>query len=150
MQHDRVVVMGWPVRGGPLSRAPATPAAWAGESRLYPPTLDLIRHAAQGFGILHGYHRSAKHVDNDLFFRIGLINAAATATASATSFEKLEHQIREFLSAQRPLIEEIRLNDISIAAYEDDQLPLSSTRTWSLADPEVTGSFVAGLFNDPV
>src|SRR5512132_1214306 len=69
------------------------------------------------------------------------VNLGAPFTTSA-----LEIQVRQILSAQRPVVIEIRLEDIYIAAYEDDRLPISSTRTWSLADPKVTGSFVAGLF----
>jgi hypothetical protein len=143
VQGDKVVVMGWPVRGEPFSDTPATLAAQIHEARIYPPTLDLIRHAAQRFGILHGYHRSVTDVDNDLFFRIGLIDPKAT-TPVATS--ALESQVRHLYSTLRPLVIEIRLEDIYIAAYEDDKLPAPSTRIWSLADPQVTGSFVAGLF----
>ena len=143
VQGDKVVVMGWPVRGEPLPAPPATPAAGTHEARIYPPTLDLIRHAAQSFGVLHGYHRAITDVDNDLFFRIGLIDPKATTPPTTSA---LEIQVRQLLSAQRPLVIEIRLEDIYIAAYDDDRLPVSSTRTWSLADPSVTGSFVAGLF----
>jgi len=58
----------------------------------------------------------------------------------------LENQVREFLSTQRPLVIQISLDDICIAAYEDDRLLMSSTQAYSLTDPKVTGSFVAGLF----
>ena len=136
VQGDKVVVMGWPVRGEPLLPATAT----------YPPTLDVIRHAMQGFGVLHGYHRAVTDADNDLFFRIGLIDAQATTPAVTSA---LEIQMREVLSTQTPLIIPIRLEDIDIAAYDDDRLPVPSTRVWSLADPRVTGEFVAGLFTTP-
>lgn len=143
VQGDKVVVMGWAVREEPFSVPPTTPAAGIQEARIYPPTLDLIRHAAQGFGILHGFHRTVTDVDNDLYFRIGLIDPKATTPAATSA---LEVQARQLFSTQRPLVVEIRLEDIYIAAYEDDRLPVSSTRIWSLADPKVTGSFVAGLF----
>jgi hypothetical protein len=143
VQGDKVVVMGWPVRGAALLAPPATDTDALQEARLYPPTLDLIRRAAQDYGILHGYHRAATDVDNDLFFRIGLVDPKAMTRCMTSA---VEVQTRQILSAQRPVVIEVRLEDIYIAAYEDDRLPISSTRTWSLADPEVTGSFVAGLF----
>jgi len=143
VQGDKVVVMGWPVRGEPFSVPPVTPTAATQEARIYPPTLEIVRHAMQGFGVLHGYHREVTDVDNDLFFRIGLIDEKATTPALTTA---LEIQARRILSAQRPLIIEIRLEDIYIAAYDDDRLPVSTTRIWSLADPKVTGQFVRRLF----
>jgi hypothetical protein len=144
VQDDKVVVMGWPVRGEPLLAPPATCTDALQEARLYPPTLDLIRHAAQGYGILHGYHRAATDVDNDLFFRIGLVDPKAMTPFTTSA---VEVQTRQILSAQRPVVIKVGLEDIYIVAYEDDRLPTSSTRIWSLADPRVTGSFVAGLFN---
>jgi len=144
IQGDKVVVMGWPVRGKPLVAPPATPAVWTQEARIYPTTLDVIRHAAQGFGILHGYHQDLTDVDNDLFFRIGLIDPRSLTPATQND---LEDQIRKFLGAPRsPSIVEICPDDICIAAYEDDRLPLNSTQAWSLANPKVTGKFVNSLF----
>lgn len=143
VQGDKVVVMGWPVRGEPCPASPATPAAGVPAAEIYPPTLDLIRRAAQDFGILHGYHRTVTDMDNDLFFRIGLLDPKATTPTATIA---LEAQVRQLLSTQRPLVIEIRLEEICIATYEDDRLPVASTRIWPLADPKVNGSFVAGLF----
>ena len=125
VQGDKVVAVGWPLD----------------EARTYPATLDVIRREAQRFGILHGYHRTPTDIDNDLFFRIGLIDPTATTQEAVKA---LEAQARELLSIQ-PLVIEIGLADICIAAYKDDRLPVPSTRRWSLADPKVTGSFVEGL-----
>jgi hypothetical protein len=38
------------------------------------------------------------------------------------------------------LILDIRLEEVSIALYEEDTLSPSSTRVWSLADPDLTAS----------
>jgi hypothetical protein len=143
IQGDKVVVMGWPVRGEPLPAPPATPAGGVLEARIYPATLDIIRHAAQAFGILHSYHRAVTDVDNDLFFRIGLIDTKAVTSATTSA---LETQARKLLSMQRPVVVEIGLENIFVTAYEDDRLPVSSTRTWSLADRKVDGEFAASLF----
>ena len=143
VQGEKVVVMGWPIRGEPSRRLPATPAASTQEARIYPATLDAIRHAAQQFGILHDYHRTLTDIDNDLFFRIGIIDSKSLAPAATST---LESQVRHYLSTRPPLVIEIHLDDIYIAAYEDSRLPLGSTQTFALTDPRVTTEFVAGLF----
>jgi hypothetical protein len=99
--------MGWPIRGKPFQQPPATPAAWVQEARLYPPTLDVVRHAAQVYGVLHAYHRAVTDVDNDLFFRIGLLVDQTSLTERVR--DTLETEARQFLSIQPPLILDIRL-----------------------------------------
>jgi hypothetical protein len=143
IQGDKVVVMGWPIRGEPVSIPPTAPEAFMHENRIYPPTLDEIRHAAQSFGILHSWHRTVTDVDNDLFFRIGLIDPKSLPLGAVRT---LEQRIREHLASERPLIFEITSKDIFIAAYQDDTLPLSSTRVWPITDPEIDGGFVSGLY----
>ena len=51
IQGDKVVVMGWPIRGAPMSRRPRVQHEFAQEAKLYPQTLDDIRRAAQKFGL---------------------------------------------------------------------------------------------------
>ncbi len=141
IQADKVVMMGWPVRGNPFGLPPATPCAWVQEASLYPRTLDLIRHAAQGFGILHSYHRRLNDVDNDLFFRIGLVDPKSL---TKRTLAVLEAKVRKLLSEQPPLLLEIRLEDVFVAAYEDDTLPPSSTQVWSLTDPRLGQDSIMG------
>jgi hypothetical protein len=139
IQNDRIVMMGWPIRGNPSLVTPATPCAWVQEARLYPLTLDVIRHAAQGFGVLHSYHRELNDVDNDLFFRIGLVDPKSLTEQARRA---LEGEVRQFLSKQVPLVLDLRLDDIFVAVYEDDTLPPSSTQVWPLTDPKVNQEFV--------
>ena len=138
IQGDKVVVMGWPIRGKPFQQPPATPSAWVQEARLYPLTLDVVRHAAQAYGVLHAYHRALTDVDNDLFFRIGLLVDQTSLTKRVR--DTLEDEVRQFLSMQPPLILDIRLEQLSVALYKEDTLPASSTRVWSLVDPDLTAS----------
>jgi hypothetical protein len=138
IQGDKVVVMGWPIRGKPFQKPPATPSACVQEARRYPLTLDVVRHAAQVYGVLHAYHRALTDVDNDLFFRIGLLVDQTSLTERVR--DTLETEARQFLSTQPPLILDIRLEQVSVALYEEDTLPRSSTRVWSLADPDLTAS----------
>lgn len=143
IQGDKVVVMGWPVRGEPVSVLQATPEVLIQESRIYPMTLDVLRHGAQRFGILHGYHRAPADVDNDLFFRIGLIDQKSPPLGSTRS---LERRMREYMSQVTPLILEVALDDVFIAAYDDSTLPVGGTKIWSVTDPRVDGKFVTGLY----
>jgi len=45
IQGDKVVVMGWPIRGGPFQQPPATPSAWVQEA-------DSIRSPSTSYGTL--------------------------------------------------------------------------------------------------
>jgi hypothetical protein len=131
VQGDRVVVMGWPVRG----------------NSMYPLSLDDIRRVAQKFGILHAYHRTLTAVDNDYFFRIGLVDRKQTASFD---LDALAHQMRESLAgADKPIssvITQVTLDDVFVAAYEDDTLPVASTKVWPLADKSINAEFVESLF----
>ena len=139
IQGDKVVMMGWPLRGNPFQLPPTTPCGWVQEASLYPRTLDIMRHAAQNFGVLHAYHRRLNDVDNDLFFRIGLVDPKSLTEHMVAV---LEGEVRQFLSEQPPLVLEIRLDEIFVAIYEDDTLPWSSTHVWPLTDPRLSQDFI--------
>lgn len=94
-------------------------------------TLDGLRRSAQGFGILHAYHGSEPDLDNDLFLRIGLIDRYGV---SQDAVRALEQRIRRHMSKQPPLILQIGLEDLSIAIYEDERLPLTTTQILPLSD----------------
>jgi hypothetical protein len=138
IQGDKVVMIGWPTGGQPFPRLAQTPSGLVREEKLYPLTLDVIRRAAQAYGVLHAYHRALADTDNDLFFRIGL--AIDQPSLSEKLKDELEAEAREFLSNQPPLVLDICLAQLSVAVYEEDTLPRSTTRAWSLADPDLTAS----------
>ena len=143
IQGDKAVLMGWPIRGQPLMNANPSPLDLVQESRIYPATLDAIRQAIQNFNVLHAYHRSLTDVDNDFYFRIGLVNQTSLDPSST---EIIERTIREFLSTSNPVIVEVTISDVYIASYEDEALPLNSTRVWHIRDSEVIPDFVKGLY----
>jgi hypothetical protein len=138
IQGDKVVMMGWPIHGKPFPRPPGAPSALVQEAKLYPLTLDLIRHTAQAYGVLHAYHQEPADLDNDLFFRIGLLNDQPSLSGQVHA--ALEAEVRQFLSVQPPLLLDIHLEQVSVALYQEDSLPRSSTRLWSLPDPDLTAS----------
>jgi hypothetical protein len=138
IQGDKVVMMGWPIHRKPFQKPPPTLPSFVQEARLYPLTLDVMRRAAQAYGVLHAYHRAPTDIDNDLFFRIGRLIDQTSFTEKLR--DALESEVRQFLSRQPPLIFDIRLEQVSIALYEEETLSPSSTRAWSLADPDLTAS----------
>jgi hypothetical protein len=143
IQGDKAVLVGWPVRREPVLTTEARRECLIQESRIYPLTLDLLRHSAQGFGILHGYHRAPTDVDNDLFVRVGLIDPKSVKPGGAPT---VEQYLRQQLGQERPLILELTLEDVFVAAYEDNTLPVSSTKIWSITDARVDGRFLCSLY----
>jgi len=140
---DRCVLMGWPIRGEPISAGAADPPDPTRESRLYPTTLDDIRRAAQSHNILHGYHRAPTDVDNDFYLRLGLLNPSSLSPAAR---EALQRELRDFLSLS-PLVLDITLSNVYIASYEDEALPPGpTTNIWPLSDPQVTLDFIERLY----
>jgi hypothetical protein len=143
IQGDKVVVMGWPICGNPLTAAPQSTAEWLQESRLYPQTLDELRRAALRFDVLHTYHRQPTDVDNDLYFRIGLIESDRLDAATQ---QALEQKLRDYLSQHPSVTVELDRSTIAIAAYSDERLPYDSTDYWPLNDSSLAGEMVETLY----
>lgn len=146
IQEKNVVVMGWPLRGRPLDRAPSSDVERAQESRLYPTTLDSVRSAAQRFNILHAYHREPTETDNDFFFRIGMVDEPETV--KPTEKQALTRNMCDWLSARPPLVMDVQLCDLSIASYQSEELSLDTTHEYSLTERVLTGSFMKTLYAD--
>jgi hypothetical protein len=140
IQNDMAVLMGWPLRGQPLTNKNESNSIQ--ESRIYPLALDDLRRAGQNFNILHAWHRTVADVDNDFYFRIGIIKKAPLDPSVK---QDLENKIRQSLS-EKALIIEVTLEDLYVASYEDETLPLRSTKLWSISDKKVTGEFIESLY----
>lgn len=138
IQGEIAVMMGWPVRPNHIKDQGKSLTKVLPEAKIYPNSLDTCRKAVQSYGVLHAYHRSLTAVDNDLFFRIGMIKGPA-------SKDVLTQKIRNHLAAN-PIVIEIGLKDLFIAAYDSNQLPPETTQIWSLVDQKVDGEFVASLY----
>lgn len=143
LQGDKAVIMGWPIRHLPLGTNSSTKSNLPQPASLYPNQLDEIRKSAQSFNILHAYHRTPADVDNDFYFRIGLLNPETLDDLSKKSLEK---SIREFLSKTAPIIFEVTLANLCVASYDDEKLPLNSTKFWSLQDNLLTQELISSLY----
>ena len=142
IQDDKAVLMGWPVR---IATLPSISSNFESkESLVYPNTLDDLRRAAQDFNILHTYHRDMLDVDNDFYFRIGLVEPSSL---DAQMRKNMEDTLRVYLEAIPPVIVEIAIKDIHIVSYVDNRLPYESTQAWPISDSSVTGEFICGLYD---
>ncbi|NER30658.1 MAG: hypothetical protein F6J89_24335 [Symploca sp. SIO1C4] len=143
LQGDKAVIMGWPIRHPPLGETSSNKSNLPQPTSYYPNTLDQIRKAAQSFNILHAYHRTSADVDNDFYFRIGLFNPD---TLDNSSKESLEKDIRDFLSTTTPIIVKLTPANLYVASYDDEKLPVNSTKLWSLQDQLLTQEFISSLY----
>lgn len=126
------VLVGWPV-----PRQRPDPARVASGAQ----PLDAIRREAQRFGILHRYHPEPSDMDDDFFFRIGLVGAAPEARMALA-----ERRIRTAMSEHAPVTVEVGLDDLAVVAYADTTLPPDSTAYWPLSDPRLDAAFLASLY----
>jgi len=143
IQEDKPVIMGWPVN---IISSPdiETRLHRVNAAQTYPNNLDETRRAVQEFGILHSYHRKISDIDNDFYFRIGLLRP--NSRINLVNKEALEKKIRKFLSELDPVIIQVALSDLYIASYSDTKLPLESTRVWSVCDSIVSPAFIESLY----
>jgi hypothetical protein len=144
VQGDKAVIMGWPVLGDPNVALPQDSSSLIVESRRYPGVLDDLRRRCQCFGVLHGWHRDPKDVDNDFYLRIGLFEPAAVPQ---TLTDALKTEIQTYLTNLDPIpVLEVTLADVFVVGYERETLPLETSSAWSLADPRVDELFVRNLY----
>jgi len=143
IQGDKVVVMGWPQMGQTAQQSRFAETHTPYQPQFYPSTLNEIRLEAQAYGILHAYHREPSDVDNDFYFRIGVLNSPQLAVSTQC---KLEADLRRLLATEDPTIIDVGLSDLYVASYDDDTLPLISTRAWSLARFEPGGDLLRVLY----
>lgn len=140
LQGNCVVVMGWPFRRSPPADDAASPAAGTDRATPYPASLERIRRGAQRHGVLHAYHAAPSDTDNDFYLRIGMIDHPGEVNEALAA--GLQETLRRFLAACPPSIIEVRVADLSVAFYESPELPLETTRAYSLADIRLDDAFI--------
>jgi hypothetical protein len=110
------------VRSFSLRNGIAVGIGWPVANGRYPDTLDRLRRAFQDIHVLHKYHQTASDVDNDLYFVLGRYSA----NVSDVSLDGAEREIAQYFSAN-PRILPLRLEDLSVASYTDEALPMTAT-----------------------
>lgn len=140
---DKVVVIGWPVRREALELDEASTLHLTREEDVYPNALEEIRRSLQRFNVLHTYHRVDTDIDNDFYLRIGLVSYLPLDDPRR---EQVEQDMRQFLSARKPVILDVTLSDVFIVSFEDNTLPPSSTQIWPISNTQVTPAFISQLY----
>jgi hypothetical protein len=132
-QGDKAVLMGWPVDMADKGQ------------KAYPEHLDRLRRTCQSFNFLHKYHRAPGDVDNDFYFRVGLLDPAKV---TAAELQTVAANLRQYLGIRQPLFLPVGREHLSIVAYQDERLPPASTRSWQIDHRELTPTMLAGLYKN--
>jgi hypothetical protein len=135
IQGKTAVVIGWPVR---TRRGGASNHDW-------PSVLDELRRSAQGFNVLHRWHREPADVDNDLYLRLGLLDGELADSQR----ELVEQEMRRALGGSSPSSVPIGPSDLAVVAYPagEETLPVDRSEVVRLTDPRLRrADFVAGLY----
>src|SRR2546421_3528785 len=90
---DKVVVIGWPIHIEALELDGTNTLRSGREEYNYPNILEEIRRSLQRFNVLHTYHRVDTDIDNDFYFRIGLV---PDLPLDDPCRERVEASIRQF------------------------------------------------------
>jgi hypothetical protein len=140
-----VVVMGWPLRGEP-STDPNPTLPWLIQETLkFPRSLDSLRRTAQTFNVLHAYHPAPTDVDNDFFFRIGIIDNPKNVNSNTK--RQLVHTMRTWLAGCCPVIVDVKLSDVWVTQYTSTELPPNATtKPYRINDPNVDANFCRSLY----
>lgn len=112
LQGAVAVAMGWPVSG-----------------KIYPRHLDSLRRCFNDYSVLHQYHRSSSDLDNDFFFVLGRV---ARSLLTECQVQDMQDALREKCAAMAPIRVTVGREFLSLALYEDPQLPWGCTESISL------------------
>jgi len=137
LQGRTAVLIGWPVRAPrrddgdrSLATAPDRPT-----TRAYPPVLDELRRSAQGFNVLHRWHREPADVDNDLYLRLGVLEGELAQSRR----DLVEDEMRRASSESPPLLIRLSTSDLAVVSYpaDDETLPIARSEVVPLTDPRL-------------
>jgi hypothetical protein len=129
---NRFTIIGWPHQSSDFTSA-----------RL----LEILRgEIGEKCNIQHRYSK-----DNDLFMVLGEISGLHLLSDSELADMKIaandvEAQVRDYLTTQKVDVE-IGAEQVFVAQYEKETLPLESTNVYSVADSRTTGSFIETLYH---
>lgn len=129
IRADKVVAMGWPAIR--LKR---------GDHDM---PLHNFRKAFQEVNVLHKEHRTTTDTDDDFYFVLGHVDRRY---AKADEIEKLEKEVREFLAQRPPTRLSLGLENLSIVAYLDAQLPVGTSCRFRVTDTNFDGSDLLQLY----
>jgi hypothetical protein len=136
IQGRTAVVIGWPAQTA-RDGCPTT--------RDWPLTLDELRRSAQGFNVLHRWHREPADIDNDLYLRLGVLDGELTEPQR----QLVEQEMRRAMSGSPSSTVRISASDLAVVAYPAgaETLPVDRCEIVPLADPRLQSEdFIAELY----
>ncbi len=142
---DKVVVIGWPIHNEAIELDGTKALRLDRGECTYPPILEEIRRSLQKFNVLHTYHHVDTDIDNDFYFRIGLVPHLSLDDPCR---EQVEQNMRQFFSARKPVILDVTLSDVFVASFEDNKLLPGSTQIWPISNTQITPAFISRLYRD--
>ena len=124
IQGEITVAMGWPFHNGKYSDG-----------------LYMMRKSFEEVNILHKWHKG-NYRDNDFFFVLGRIDKRRV---NPFQLQQIATEIRVILAG---IDERVQINKdtVSIVAYVDTQLPLTTSEAFSLNDPDLTPELISQLY----
>lgn len=126
--HSReVVIIGWPVN-----------------KDKYPMSLDRLRRCCIDYHVLHKYHQTAADTDNDLFMVLGRLRRDCL---KQDEYAAVQNNISELLSLRQPLDFTIGVESLSVVAYEDRSLPITSSYAYPLSGILDKFEYLMDLYN---
>jgi hypothetical protein len=105
----------------------AVAMGWPSSAGAFPQSLDSLRRRLNDAGVLHKYHGSPSDVDNDLFFALGRVEEITESER-----ELAQSSVRELLAKRDPIHVTLSDTQVSLVAYDDPQLPRSSSEQISI------------------
>ena len=113
---------------------------WSWSNNSVSLAINNLRRQLQQFNLLHKYHATPNHIDNDFYLRLGTINAKLTSA----EIEAISIEIRNWLEAQPALYIPITINDLAFAQYQDLTLATATTKIFPVA--KITPSQLEQLY----
>jgi hypothetical protein len=143
--EDKIVIMGWPYHSKASALNEMNTHCLGQEEYIYPNTLEVIRRSLQKFNVLHTYHHVDTDIDNDFYFRIGLVPHLPLEDPRR---EQVEQDMRQFLSTRKDVIVDVTRSDVFVISFEDNKLLPSSTQIWPISDTQITPEFISQLYKN--
>jgi hypothetical protein len=104
---------------------------WPEQDNTFPDTLNHLRRRFNQYNVIHKYHRLKTDIDNDLFFVLGKVESEEL---SQEQCENISEEIRPQIADRDPLYLDLALENLSLVAYSNPELPLTTSKRLSVTE----------------
>ncbi|RMH71031.1 MAG: hypothetical protein D6680_22375 [Cyanobacteria bacterium J007] len=113
---------------------------WIEDNGTFPATVDRFRRGAQAYNLLHKFHDRPETFDNDIYLRLGGVRQPLAEDER----DRVEREIREFLSARPPVEVPLTPEQLAFVGYRD--LCLTPETTTAIALSQVRAIDLEALY----